>query len=204
MSRSLFTCIAIVTCGALIPINITQTFKNTKSKAEYDVLSMLTIREVGGKFLFVHVGVTYVITVLTMYFVYVNWAQMARLRTEWFKSPEYVQSFYARTLTIMHVPRKFQSDEGIQEIFHSVQIPYPTTSVHIGRKVGRLPELIDYHNDVVRELEQILVRYLKGGRIGKDRPKLRRGGWCGIGGRKVDAIEFYTCVFLVLPPSLIS
>src|SRR5882762_3328028 len=65
MSRSLFTCIAIVTCGALIPINITQTFKNTKSKAEYDVLSMLTIREVEGKFLFVHVGVTYVITALT-------------------------------------------------------------------------------------------------------------------------------------------
>jgi len=194
MFRYLFSCIAIVTCGILIPINATYTIKNAKSKKDYDVLSILTIRDVGGQWLFAHVAVMYLITALTMYFVYINWAQMAKLRTEWFKSPEYIQSFYARTLTIMHVPKKFQSDEGIQHIFNSVQVPYPTTAVHVGRKVGRLPELIEYHNDCVRELEQVLVGYLRGGRIGRDRPTLRRGGWCGIGGRKVDAIDFYTCV----------
>lgn len=133
------------------------------------------------------------------------------LRRQWFKSPEYLESFYARTLTCMHVPRKYQSDQGtafpspvslshvltfrctgIQAIFESVQVPYPTSAVHIGRRVGKLPELIEYHNTTVREFEQILVRYLKGGRIAKERPTIRIGGWMGCGGVKRDAIEFYT------------
>ena len=54
---------------------------------------------------------------------------------------------------VTDVTKKLQSDEGIRAIFESVQLPYPTTSVHIGRKVGRLPELIEYLNDAVRELE---------------------------------------------------
>lgn len=87
-------------------------------------------------------------------------------------------------------------------------MPYPTTAVHIGRKVGKLPELVEYHNDTVRELETYLVRYLKGGRIAKKRPTITKGGACGCGGQKnvsarrcaaypsltscQDAIDFYT------------
>ena len=71
-------------------------------------------------------------------------------------------------------------------------MPYPATSVHIGRRVGRLPELIEFHNDAVRELEKYLVRYLKGGKIGSKRPTITKGGFCGIGGKKYDAIDFFT------------
>lgn len=160
---------------------------------------MLTIRDVRGDVLFVHVGATYVIAILVMIFVYIHWAQMVRLRQEWYRSPEYIQSFYARTLLISRVPKKLQSDAGIQSIFDSVQVPYPTTSVHVGRRVGKLPELIEYHNATVRELEQVLVGYLKGGRIGKERPTVRIGGFWGMGGVKKDAIEFYTCVCFPFP-----
>jgi hypothetical protein len=107
------------------------------------------------------------------------------------------------------------NSQGIQAVFSSVKVPYPTTSVHVGRKVGRLPELIKYHNDAVRELETVLVgfvifplwtgrsiellaySYLKGGRIGRKRPTIRIGGFMGCGGRQRDAIDFYTCVFLL-------
>jgi calcium permeable stress-gated cation channel len=58
----------------------------------------------------------------------------------------------------MYVPKQFQSDEGLRMIFESLQVPYPTTVMHIGRKVGKLPELIEYHNTTVRVLEQVLVR----------------------------------------------
>ncbi|KAF7964597.1 hypothetical protein HWV62_5091 [Athelia sp. TMB] len=92
----------------------------------------------------------------------------------------------------MHVPKKLQSDEGIRSIFESVQVPYPTTSVHINRRVENLPHMIEKHNDVVRELEHILVRYLRGGKIAKERPTIRLGGFWGMGGKKVDAIDFYT------------
>lgn len=77
-------------------------------------------------------------------------------------------------------------------MFDSTKMPYPTTSVHIGRKVGKLPELIEYHNQTVRDFEQVLVKYLKGGKIAKKRPTITIGATCGIGGSKKDAIDFYT------------
>ncbi|KAK7057559.1 DUF221-domain-containing protein [Favolaschia claudopus] len=190
LMRWLFTGIAALSCGILIPINIVYNIQHpTKG---HDILSIMTIRDVSGNILFAHVAVTYLITILIMYCVYVHWAQMVKLRKAWFRSPEYLAAFYARTLTIIHVPKAHQSDAGIRQIFDSVRVPYPTTNVHIGRKVGKLPELIEYHNQTVRELEEYLVRYLKGGKIGKKRPTVRIGGSCGCGGTKRDAIEFYT------------
>jgi hypothetical protein len=90
------------------------------------------------------------------------------------------------------VPKKHQTDEGLKAIFEGLGVPYPTTSVHIGRKVGKLPDLIEYHNQTVREFEEVLVKYLKGGKIRSKRPTIRLGGTCGCGGAKQDAIEFYT------------
>ncbi|KAJ7244129.1 hypothetical protein B0H12DRAFT_1129504 [Mycena haematopus] len=191
LMRWLFTGVAGLSCGILIPINIVYNLKNIDSDSR-DILSMMTIRDVSGNLLFAHVTITYLITFLIMYCVYVHWVQMVKLRRAWFRSPEYLGAFYARTLTILHVPKSNQSDAGIKEIFDAVRVPYPTTSVHIGRKVGKLPELVEYHNETVRELETYLVRYLKGGKIGRKRPTVRIGGSCGCGGTKRDAIEFYT------------
>lgn len=125
-------------------------------------------------------------------------SQVVRLRHQWFQSDEYNKSFYARTLMVRHVPRKLQTDEGLQSMFETLRVPYPTTAVHIGRRVGNLPELIDYHNEAVRELEGYLVMYLKDGKIGKKRPTIRKGGFMGIGGKKLDAIDYWTYVYLPL------
>ncbi|GJE91360.1 hypothetical protein PsYK624_075090 [Phanerochaete sordida] len=191
MMRWLFTAVALLTCAVLIPINVVYNIRNVKS-ADRDVLSMLTIRDVNSRVLFVHVAATYVISFLVMAFVWKNWQEVISLRKQWFRSPEYVRSFYARTLMITQVPKKYQSDEGLRAIFESTGAPYPTTAVHIGRHVGRLPELIENHNEAVRELEAVLVRYLKDGKIAKERPTRRLGGWMCCGGRKVDAIDYYT------------
>lgn len=191
MFRSLFSSIAFALCAVLIPINLTYNLQHV-DPSDRDDLSMLTIRNVQGNILAVHVAMSYVVTALVMFFVYINWVQMVRLRHAWFRSPEYAKSFYARTLAVMQVPKKLQSDEGIRAIFESVQVPYPTTSVHVNRRVGKLPELIEFHNNAVCELEVILVRYLKGGKIAKERPTIRVGGFLGMGGKKMDAIDFYT------------
>ena len=45
---------------------------------------------------------------------------------------------------------------------------------------------------IVRELKQVLVSYLRGGKIAKERLTVRIGGWLGMGGNKMDAIDFYT------------
>lgn len=189
--RTLFTGITLLTCGVLIPINVVYNLKNVNTKSR-DILSMLTIRDVKGSFLYAHVVVTYLITLLIVFCVNMHWKAMVGLRHTWFRSPEYMQSFYARTLQVIHVPKKHQSDEGLKGIFAGLGMPYPTTSVHIGRKVGKLPELIEYHNQTVREFEEVLVKYLKGGKIRANRPTIRLGGSCGCGGTRKDAIEFYT------------
>ncbi|KAF9047436.1 hypothetical protein BJ165DRAFT_1102024 [Panaeolus papilionaceus] len=191
LMRTLFSGIAFLTCAILIPINVVYNLRNVKPKGR-DILSMLTIRDVGGSFLYAHVVVTYLITFLIVYCVDYHWRAMIKLRHTWFRSPEYLQSFYARTLQVRHVPKKYQTDEGLRVIFEALKVPYPTTSVHIGRKVGRLPDLIEYHNQTVREFEEVLVKYLKGGKIKSKRPTIRMGGWCGMGGVKKDAIDFYT------------
>lgn len=191
MVRWLFTAISIIGCGVLLPVNVTYNLKKVPSE-ERDLLSMLTLRNLSGSILFVHVAASYIFTFLVIFFVWVNWKRMLELRVKWFRSPEYQQSFYARTLMIQKVPKKSQTDEGIRSILESVQVPYPATSVHIGRRVGRLPELIEFHNNAVRDLEKILVRYLKGGKIAPKRPTITKGGFLGIGGTKYDAIDFYT------------
>ena len=202
MMRWMFTVITLLVCGVLIPINVVYNLKKVKPE-DRDALSMLTIRDVDSHILFVHVAATYVICFIVMAFVYFNWREVVRLRKQWFRSPEYIQSFYARTLMITQVPKKYQSDEGIRAIFESTQAPYPTTSVHVGRQVGRLPELIEYHNEAVKELEAVLVRYLKDGKIAKERPTRRLGGFMCCGGRKVDAIDFFTYVSICGPSSYI-
>ncbi|KAH9944775.1 DUF221-domain-containing protein [Amylocystis lapponica] len=191
MCRFLFTCIAVLACVMLMPVDITYNLKHVPSQSR-DILSILTIRDVSGNFLFIHVAVTYLISFLVMGFVWMNWKEVVRLRHEWFRSPEYTKSFYARTLMVTDVQKQLQSDEGLRAIFETIQVPYPTTSVHIGRKVGQLPELIDFHNDTVRELEQVLVKYLKDGKVGKQRPMIRLGGFLCFGGEKKDAIDYYT------------
>ncbi|KDN47923.1 hypothetical protein RSAG8_03343, partial [Rhizoctonia solani AG-8 WAC10335] len=155
-------------------------------------LSMLTVENIHERALYVHVAGAYVITLIILGSIWWHWREMVKLRLQWFRSDEYLQSFYARTLMIVQVPKKLQSDTGLEGLFGDMRMPYPTTAVHIGRRVGHLPEMIEYHNQAVRDLEQVLVKYLKGGKMGKKRPTITIGGFLGFGGTKKDAIDFYS------------
>lgn len=191
LMRTLFNGVVILTCGALIPVDYLYNIKHKPKKRDF--LSMMTIRDVKGNFLYVHVAVSYLITILVVVLVYFFWRDMVRLRKAWFRSPEYIDAIYARTLSITGVSKAHQSDEGVKRILDSVKMPYPATSIHVGRRVGQLPELIEYHNQVVRDLEAVLVKHFKHGRTG--RPTIKVGGCCGLGGTRQDALQFYTSVF---------
>ena len=70
MMRWLFTGIAVLGCGILIPINVYYNLKHVDKEGR-DILSMLTIRDVSGNILFAHVAVTYLITFLIIGFVFI-------------------------------------------------------------------------------------------------------------------------------------
>jgi hypothetical protein len=118
---------------------------------------------------------------------------MVRLRWQWFRSPAYQDMLHARSLLVTQVGKKYQTDAGLNALLQSLNIPYPTSAVHIGRRVGVLPALIKKHNEAVKELEEVLTSYLKNpDKIPAQRPTKRLGGWMGMGGQKVDAIDYLT------------
>lgn len=60
MMRWLFVSIAAITCAVLIPINVSYNLShNIKGRT---LLSMLTVQDVKGQLLFIHVAATYVIS----------------------------------------------------------------------------------------------------------------------------------------------
>lgn len=66
--------------------------------------------------------------------------------------------------------------------------------MHIGRKVGELPDLIDNHSEKVKDFEQCLTTYIKKGANPDKRPTISSGGCLGVGGEKRDAINEYKAV----------
>ena len=59
--RWLFLFIAVLTCAVLIPVNVSYNIAHVPSGSR-DILSMLTIRDVKGHSLFVHIAAEYVIS----------------------------------------------------------------------------------------------------------------------------------------------
>ncbi|GAA6054809.1 hypothetical protein JCM3770_007445 [Rhodotorula araucariae] len=192
MCRNMFLCIATLTCAILIPINVYYNLKYV-NRGDRNYLLMLTMSQVRGNWLWAHVAVTYVITGITLFFVWRYYAAVVRLRWQWFRSPAYQDMLYARSLMITHVNKKYQTDAGLHSLLASLKIPYPTTAVHIGRRVGALRTLIKKHNEAVTELEKVLTRYLRNsGKAAGARPTKRVGGWMGLGSQKVDLIDYLT------------
>ncbi|GAA6040001.1 hypothetical protein JCM8097_002661 [Rhodosporidiobolus ruineniae] len=192
MCRNMLITIAALTCAVLLPINLVRTLQ-TDEDNNLNYLLALTITNVTGNWLWAHVVGTYVITAIACAFIWINWRAIVRLRWQWFRSPQYQEMLSARSLLITQVGKKFQTDNGLGHLLQSLNIPYPTTAVHIGRRVGALPALIEKHNEAVKELEQVLTSYFKDpNRVPTKRPTKRLGGFMGMGGRKVDAVDYLT------------
>ncbi|KAA1119199.1 hypothetical protein PGT21_017621 [Puccinia graminis f. sp. tritici] len=197
MCRWMCSLLAMLACALLIPCDVFYNLKimdkSQQLSTSSNTLAMVSISNVRGSWLYVHVVYGYLVTFIVLYVIYVNYKTVVRLRWEWFRSPEYQNSIYSRSIMMTHVGSKHMSDSGLQNLLSQLQIPYPTTAVHIGRRVGMLAFLIERHNQTVRDLEQVLVTYLKGGKISPNRPTIRIGkNFLGLGGRKVDAIDLYT------------
>jgi hypothetical protein len=131
-----------------------------------------------------------------MYFIWHNWQCMNLLRHDWFRSPQYQSKVYSRTLMVTQVPKEYRSDEGLVHLMQQlkvdgIKISHDIECATIGRRLDDFPDLVDAHNEAVKDLEKVLVRYLKHGKEARKRPTVRKGGFMCCGGRKVDAIDYY-------------
>lgn len=193
--RTIFALVALFTCAILMPINIiSYNFYVVRSKR--DTLSMLTIRGVRGGFLWAHLTMVYVITVIVIGVVWSRWYAVIKMRQRYFRS--LTKRPFNPTLIIMHIPEASRDNDGVRDLLDLNQVRYSSsiTAVHIGRRLGDLPRLIEVHNNTVHEFEHKMLQYLKGGRLGEKPPTVRIGGFLRMGGRVTDAINHYMCVFL--------
>lgn len=188
------TILAVIMCGTLIPVDLTYHLKygNSSTAKQYS-LNLLTMNSVSGNYIWAHVAMSYIGTIVALFFIWLNYRQMVRLRWTWFRSDDYQNSFNARTLMITHVDKRMRSDEALAGALSSIGMPYPTTDVHISRVVGQLPFLIEEHDETVRKLERVLAKWLKDpNSVPSKRPKMKVGSHMGCGGQEVDAVDYLT------------
>lgn len=193
MMRWMLTTLALLMSVVLMPVDIAYNVRNGGSNLVTNRLNYLNMSNVHGTYMWAHVGMSYVGTIVALSFIWYHYREMVRLRWSYFRSEEYQTSFHARTLMITDVTKRYQADNALGAVLSELKMPYPTTEVHIGRRVGLLPDLIEKHSDLVRELEHVLAKYLKNpNNLPSKRPTKTIGGFMGIGGEKLDAIDYLT------------
>ena len=189
MCRNMFIVLSIIGCGAIIPINVIGTNHTTRSSSEgtTNPLLRLTVAGLQGSWLYPHIAFGYVFTFIMLFFIWVNYKAVVRLRQQYFGSDEYQSSLHARTLMLIDLPNKARSDEALQQKAMHLKSPAQFSQAQIGRDVGALPALIEKHDSAVRKLEGVLAKYLKNpAKLPPNRPMCK-----GHNGQ-VDAIDYYT------------
>lgn len=196
MLRNMFTVLAILGCGILIPSNLV----GSKKSADKNFFNRLTPLYLYGSpgALWTYVVVAWIFDIVIIYFLWTNYRHVARLRREYFDSPEFQRSLHARTLMMTDIPKELRSDEGIARIIDEVKVAQGHPRTAIARNVKDLPDLVEDYEDTVKELEEHLAKYLKNpDKLPPTRPMCKvhkndKGYGSQAKGQKVDAIEYLT------------
>lgn len=193
MLRNIFLVLGTVGVVIMIPVNVSLGVKAISGGSS--VFAIMTPLYIFGSGLWAQVVVAWAVDIIVAFFLWWNYKKVYKLRRDYFESPEYQRSLHARSVMIRDIPAKLRSDEGILRLTDEVNptgiLPKPT----IGRNVKVLPDLIEEHEETVRQLESVLAKYLKNpDRLPVNRPTMRasRGYKGPTSGGKVDSIEYLT------------
>ncbi|KAI0474468.1 hypothetical protein F4859DRAFT_95085 [Xylaria cf. heliscus] len=193
MSRNLMIVLSVVGCGVYIPLNVIENGRN-QALDNTNVFIRLTPLGVWGAACWAHVIVSYVFDILVCFFIWWNYRAVTHLRRQYLDSPEYQESLHSRTLMITDIPSAYQTDAGVSQIVDEVDNVGDHSGI-VARNVKGLPELIKEHDEVVKELESVLAKYLKNpDKLPAKRPrcKTQKGDPCYSAVTKVDAIDYLT------------
>ncbi|KAL1916275.1 uncharacterized protein VTP21DRAFT_5892 [Calcarisporiella thermophila] len=189
----MFFYMTVVGILVIIPVNIVGTLRSNDGDAPGGEIRLLSVADLDNddRWYWAHVGVTWIFSTLIYYMLFSQYKSVVALRRKYFESEEYRRSIHSHTVMVLNVPH-LKSDSDLAELVRRMNPPYPVQQAYMGRKVGKLPELIEKHEEAVRNLESQLAKYLKGpNKFAKKRPTCKVNGRC-CGGVKVDGIDHYT------------
>jgi calcium permeable stress-gated cation channel len=161
MCRNMFLVLGIVCSAVIIPVNVLSSRKNYWVGAPTAPLVVMTPVMAWGEGMWAHVVVAYIIDIVVMVFLWLNYRSIARLAQHYFRTEDYQNSQHSKTLMIADIPKKYQKDLGLAEITNKIKPASGDEVFAIGRSVKGLPELIEKHEEIVRQLEIVLAKYLR-------------------------------------------
>ncbi|KAI9374680.1 hypothetical protein BJX61DRAFT_540587 [Aspergillus egyptiacus] len=191
MCRNIFILLSIIGCGVMIPLNISQS-RNTNDANTFATMTPLYVET---DMIWSQVACAWCFDIIIAYFLWRNYKAVLALRRRYFESSDYQRSLHARTLMITDIPQELRNDEAVLLLTDELN---PTAAIprsSVGRNVKELPKLIKEHEELVRNLESVLAKYLKNpDRLPPNRPTMRppRNLRAEYGSGKVDAIELLT------------
>ncbi|KAF8865525.1 DUF221-domain-containing protein [Acephala macrosclerotiorum] len=194
MCRNIFLVMTAIGCGILIPINLIhgQRFKGQTSVSKVTPINTFDVPNYGMTVC------AWFFNVVIAGFLWWNYKAILKLRRQYCDSPEYQASLHARTLMINDIPKSDRSDEGIGRLIDMVVPTSSFSRTAIARNVKELPEMIEQHNQAVRELETHLAKYLKDpNNLPASKPRMKPHkedpNWASYPkGEKLDAIDYLT------------
>ncbi|KAI4113702.1 MAG: hypothetical protein LQ345_005379, partial [Seirophora villosa] len=202
MLRNIFLILSLLGIAVLIPANVIGADKNyvnsTNFKGGQSYFVKMTPSYPDPKrhgTLWVHVVAAWAIDMVVAFFLWRNYGSVVRLRRQYFDSPEYLMSLHSRTLLVTDIPPADRTDEGILRLADQVEHTAGLPRAAIGRNVKVLPDMIEEHDEAVRELESVLAKYLKNpDKLPTKRPTMRpsKKYRANNGSDSVDAIDYLT------------
>ncbi|KAJ9667967.1 hypothetical protein H2201_001772 [Coniosporium apollinis] len=195
MCRNIFLALSVLGCGILIPVNVLggRSFRNNNSGIS--AFMTMTPQFMWGNIFWAFVICSYLFTIVICYFLWHNYRAVVRLRRDYFNSPEYQASLHARTLMLTDIPKSLRTDEGIVKIIDDVKPTAEVPRAAIARNAKDLPELVEEHEEAVKELERHLAKYLRNpNKLPAKRPtcKASKNDASYKKGETVDAIDYLT------------
>ncbi|KAI9348870.1 hypothetical protein BD770DRAFT_395139 [Pilaira anomala] len=203
--RKLLLCMSVVGIGALIPVYIVAT-KATgdwpPATGSIEILSISGINSQNGKlradpdnvWYWAPFSATWLFSILIAYFMYRASCDYIDMRQYYFRLPSNEATM--KSLMVSHIPKEKQTDHDLKKWIESTRaIQYPIKDSMMGHHSSKLSDLFESHELAVHQLETSLAAYLSDGKKeAKKRPTVRVNGmFFGLfGGKKVDAIEYYT------------
>lgn len=198
MLRMIFAILSVIGCGIVIPVNLIGASGQSQNGNVSFFAKMQPQYSWGKSTFWAYVIVAYLFDAVILFYLWLNYRHVARLRRAYFDSPEYQKSLHARTLLVTDIPQEMRSDEGIARIADEVKATHDMPRTAIARNVKDLPDLVEEHEEAVKELEEHLAKYLKNpDRLPAKRPtckphKKDKAYGSYPHGQKVDAIEYLT------------
>ncbi|KAF2663803.1 DUF221-domain-containing protein, partial [Microthyrium microscopicum] len=195
MCRNMFLVLTVVGCGILVPLYLIGGKSQLKGTVGISAFMKLTPQFLVGTIFWGIVAAAWIMNLVVVGFLWWNYRGVAKLRRHYFESVEYQASLNSRTVMVTDIPKNLTTDEGVVRIVDSVKSSSVVPRGSIGRNVKGLPDLIEEHEELVRQLEGVLAKYLKNpDKLPPNRPmcKPSRKDPEYTKGGKVDAINYLT------------